>query len=116
MLFLRQTLSIAVIAVLVVGAAMPRAASASNDALLGALGGLVAGKMLSDHQKKKQTEAYDQGAEDQYVTQQAYSQQQQQQAAQTPEARLAKLKSLKDQGLITESDYNTQKAAIVSSL
>ena len=40
----------------------------------------------------------------------------QQPAAQSPEARLQKLKSLKDQGLISESDYNTQKAAIVSSL
>jgi membrane protease subunit (stomatin/prohibitin family) len=109
-------LSIALAAVLIAGATMPRSASASNDALLGAVGGLIGGKLLADHQQKKRNEAYQQGAEDQYVAQQQYAQQQQQQAAQSPEARLARLKNLKDQGLISESDYNTQKAAIVSSL
>ncbi len=100
---------------LAAGVGAPRSASASNDALIGVVGGLIGGKMLSDHQQKKRNEAYAQGAEDQYVVSQA-QQQQAQAAAPTAEQRLAKLKSLKDQGLITESDYNTQKAAIVSSL
>jgi len=103
------------IAALAAGVCAPRSAAASNDALIGVVGGLIGGKLLSDHQKKKQDAAYAQGAEDQYVVSQA-QQQQAQSAKPTVEERLAKLKSLKDQGLITESDYNTQKAAIVSSL
>jgi membrane protease subunit (stomatin/prohibitin family) len=95
--------------------AQPRPAAASDDALLGAVGGLLAGKLLSDHQQKKQAEAYQAGAQDEYSAQQ-YQKQQAQSAAPTVEQRLERLKSLKDQGLITESDYNTQKAAIVSSL
>lgn len=116
MTHVKTILSTALVAVLIMGTTMPRPANASNDALLGAVGGLIGGKLLADHQQKKRNEAYQQGAEDQYVAQQQYAQQQQQQAAQSPEARLARLKNLKDQGLISESDYNTQKAAIVSTL
>lgn len=112
----RQLLGVATVSMMIVAVAVPRTASAGNDAIWGAVGGLVAGKLLSDHQQKKQAEAYQQGAEDQYVVQQQQAARAQQQSANSPEARLARLKSLKDQGLITESDYNTQKAAIVSSL
>ena len=76
----------------------------------------MAGKLISDHRQKQQSEAYQEGAKDQYIAQQQQATQQQQQAAQSPEARLKRLKSLKDQGLISESDYNTQVAAITSTL
>ena len=104
------------LALLVTVSVTPQPAHADNDAIWGAVGGLMAGKLLSDHQQKKQSEAYQQGAQDQYIAQQQQYSQQQQQAAASPEQRLARLKNLKDQGLISESDYNTQKAAIVSTL
>ena len=120
---LRSTV-VGVVATTLIGAAAvaPRDAAAGDGGkvLLGAVGGLLAGKMVSDHEQKKQAEAYQQGAQDQYVAQQQYSQQmdqaRQQAAANSPEARLERLKQLRDQGLISDSDYNTQKAAIVSSL
>jgi len=127
MILRAHNLGAAAAALILAGAATPQMANAGNDALLGAVGGLLAGKMLSDHEQKRQAEAYQRGADEQYIAQQqslqqqAYANQQgyvqgQQAAAQSPEARLAKLKSLKDQGLITEADYNQQKAAIISSL
>lgn len=120
---LRSTV-VGVVATALIGAAAvaPRDAAAGDGGkiLLGAVGGLLAGKMVSDHEQKKQAEAYQQGAEDQYIAQQQYNQQMaqasQQAAANSPEARLERLKKLRDQGLISDSDYNTQKAAIVSSL
>jgi len=111
-------------AVLFAGASAPQPAEAGDGAAW-AVGGLLVGKMVSDHQREKQDEAYRRGAQDQYYAQQQqyaqqqYAQQQapQQQAPQaSAEQRLQKLKELKDKGLISESDYNTQKAAIVSSL
>lgn len=122
-MFLRSSVVGAVAAALIGAAAVaPRDAAAGDGGkvLLGAVGGLLAGKMISDHEQKKQSEAYQQGAQDQYVAQQQYDQQmaqaRQQAAANSPEARLERLKKLRDQGLISDSDYNTQKAAIVSSL
>jgi hypothetical protein len=106
-------------ALLAGGAVGPGTAVASNDALLGAVGGLLAGKLLSDHQQKKQAEAYQSGAEDEYVAQQQqqqYTQQQQSTTNMSPQARLERLKQLKDQGLISESDYNKQVAVIVNGL
>jgi hypothetical protein len=110
-------------ALLAGGTVGPTTALAGNDALLGAVGGLLAGKLLSDHQQKKQAEAYQSGADDEYVAQQQqqqyaqqYSQQQQQSTNMSPQARLERLKQLKDQGLISESDYNKQVAVIVNGL
>lgn len=116
MMLIRKVVSVVAVTVLSLGMLNSQPASAGNDAVWGAVGGLLAGKMISDHQQKKQAEAYQQGADDQYIAQTQQVARQQQAAAQSPEARLQRLKSLKDQGLISESDYNTQKAAIVSSL
>ncbi|MGD8511141.1 MAG: SHOCT domain-containing protein [Gammaproteobacteria bacterium] len=115
---LSRVMGTAAIVALGVSAMTSQPASAGNDAILGAVGGLMAGKLISDHQQKVREDSYRQGAEEQYIAQQQQQQYAapQQPAAQSPEARLQKLKSLKDQGLISESDYNTQKAAIVSSL
>lgn len=112
----RHIICLTAAALLAGGAAVCRVAHADNDAVWGAVGGLVAGKLISDHRQKQQAEAYQQGADDQYIAQQQQAAQQRQQAAQSPEVRLKQLKSLYDQGLISESDYKTQQAKIVSTL
>ena len=100
---------------LAAGASAPQPAVAGSGAGW-AVGGLLVGKMISDHERDKQDEAYRRGAQDQYYAQQQQQYSQQQPSQASAEQRLQKLKELKDKGLISESDYNTQKAAIVSEL
>ena len=121
------TATVLAVFVLVLGA--PQPAHADSDTALGVVGGLMIGKMVSDRNKQRQDDAYRQGQRDQYYSQQQRQYQQQQyqqqqyqqqqarqQQTQSVETRLSKLKSLHDQGLISDADYEQRRAEILKEI
>jgi hypothetical protein len=64
---LSRVMGTAAMVALGVSAMTSQPASAGNDAILGAVGGLMAGKLISDHQQKVREDSYRQGAEEQYI-------------------------------------------------